>query len=148
MASNSGIQNNDNQRDFMIKPFVTLGVSALLLGCTFGHVSSIPMEIEGIGKVYRYEGRANFSHQLEKADEMMASTCEEKNGGYPVIVDLQQKDLGVVVFGTGQSSTNFSGNAYGNAVYGNASTSSTGSLNAMRNQNQAVLFRCEATLDN
>lgn len=148
MASNSSIHNNDNQRDFMIKPFVSLGVSALLLGCTFGHVSSIPMEIEGIGKVYRYEGRSNFSHQLEKADEMMASTCKEKNGGYPVIVDLQQKDLGVVVFGSGQSSTNLSGNAYGNSVYGTATTSSSGSINAMKNQNQAILFKCETNLDN
>jgi hypothetical protein len=102
------------------------------------------MHIEGVGKVYRYEGRSNFSHQLEKADEMMASTCKEDNGGYPVIVDLRQKDLGVVVLGSGQSTTNLSASSYGNNVYGTATTSSYGSASAMRNQNQVVLFRCEA----
>jgi len=101
------------------------------------------MHIEGVGKVYRYEGRSNFSHQLEKADEMMASTCKENNGGYPVVVDLRQKDLGVVVLGSGQSTTNLSASSYGNNAYGTATTSSYGSASAMRNQNQVVLFRCE-----
>ncbi len=119
------------------------GIFPLLAGCTFAHVSSTPMHIEGVGKVYRYEGRSNFSHQLEKADEMMASTCKEENGGYPVIVDLRQKDLGVVVLGSGQSTTNLSTSSYGNTAYGTATTSSYGSASAMRNQNQVVLFRCE-----
>ncbi|WP_373000180.1 hypothetical protein [Marinobacter sp.] len=131
----------------MKKILVFIGIFTSLAGCTFAHISSVPMQVEGVGKVYRYEGRSNFSYQLAKADEMMASTCKEENGGYPVIVDLSQKDLGVVVLGSGQSTTNVSANSYGNSVYGTATTSSYGSANAMRNQNQVVLFKCETASD-
>jgi hypothetical protein len=132
----------------MRKTLALIGTSVLLVGCTFAHVSSTPMLIEGVGKVHRYEGRSNFSHQLEKADAMMAATCKKENGGYPIIVDLRQKDLGVIALGSGQSTTNLNANSYGSSVYGTATTSSYGSVNAMRNQNQVILFKCDTKLDN
>lgn len=126
----------------MKKVLFLAGILSILVGCTFAHVSSTPMEVEGVGKVYRYEGRSNFSHQLEKADEVMAETCNQENGGYPVMVDLRQKDLGVVMLGSGQSTTNLSASSFGNTTYGTATTSSYGSANALKNQNQVILFKC------
>lgn len=38
----------------------TVAVVLALSGCTHASISSVPVYIEGIGEVYRYEGRANF----------------------------------------------------------------------------------------
>ena len=119
-----------------------LAVSAALAGCTHASVSSVPVQIEGIGEVFRYEGRANFSHQMAKADEMMKATCIEKNGGHPVVIDLQKRDLGMVYFGSGQSNTTLNASTYGNRTSGNASTSMYASGSAVNNLNQEILFKC------
>lgn len=92
---------------------IVLVVTAVLIlgGCTFARISSVPLEIEGVGTVYRYQGRANFSHQIAEADRMMTKHCQGLNGGRPVIVNVQKRDLGTVVIGNGQSTTNFSATA-------------------------------------
>ncbi len=120
--------------------------AALLVGCTHGSVSQIPMEIPGIGTVYRYEGRANFAHQRAEADRMMTEDCKAKNGGRPVIVDLQKRDLGIVTLGSGSSTTQLDARAagypYAANVSGTATTTSSVSATGLRNYNQEVLYKC------
>ena len=126
----------------MNKLIAFTAVAATLSGCTHASISSVPLYIEGIGEVYRYEGRANFSHQIKKADEMMIAACKERNGGHPVVVDLKKRDLGTVNLGASQASTTFSTTSSGNNTYGTASTTAYGSGSGLKNQNQEILFRC------
>lgn len=120
----------------------TVAVVIALSGCTHASISSVPFYIEGIGEVYRYEGRANFSHQMKKADEMMLAACKERNGGSPIVIDLQKRDLGTVALGQGQANTTFNATTIGNSTYGTANTTAYGSGSGLRNQNQEILFRC------
>ena len=123
----------------VLLPFVSVLV---LSGCTFGSVSSIPMEIPGVGTVYRYQGRANFSHQIAEADRMMVEDCKARNGGKPVVVDLQKSDVGMMVVNSGQATTNYNARATGNYIYGTANTSLLGTSSGLRNQNQEILYKC------
>lgn len=127
--------------------YLTLLIAtALLMGCTHGSVSQIPIEIEGVGTVYRYEGRANFAHQRAEADRMMIEDCKAKNGGRPVIVDLQKRDLGIVALGGGSSTTRINatatGTPYAANVSGTGTTTSSSSTTALRNYNQEILYKC------
>lgn len=119
-----------------------------LAGCTFGSISSTPQEIEGVGTVYRYQGRANFAHQIAEADRMLTEHCKELNGGNPVIVDVQKRDLGVVAMGNGQSATRINatgtGTPYATSVLGTATTTSSGTMAGVRNFNQEIFFKCVA----
>lgn len=118
----------------------------MISACTHGSVSNIPLEIQGVGTVFRYQGRANFAHQMSEADKMMSEHCLSVNGGKPVIVDLQKRDLGVVVINNGSSNTIMNGSVSGNRNNANftgmANTSSFGSASAMRNMNQEILYKC------
>ena len=40
-----------------------IALAVMTAGCTHASVSSVPIEIPGVGTVYRYQGRANFVHQ-------------------------------------------------------------------------------------
>ena len=125
--------------------------SAALAGCTHASISSIPMQIEGVGTVYRYQGRANFSHQISEADKMIAEDCKARTGGKPVIVDLQKRDLGVIAFDNGQANTRISATATRSAsnadISGTATTTVSGSTTAMRNYNQEILYKCVTERD-
>ena len=63
------------------------------------------MEVPGIGTVYRYQGRANFAHQIAEADRLMTEHCLKINGGRPVIVSHEKVDLGTVSYGSAQANT-------------------------------------------
>ena len=76
-----------------------------LAACTHGSVLTTGMEVSGIGTVYRYQGRANFAHQIAEADKMMSEHCAKVNGGRAVIVELQKRDLGTVAMGSSNSTT-------------------------------------------
>ena len=89
----------------------------ILGGCTHASISSIPLEIEGVGTVYRYQGRANFPHQIAEADRRIAEDCKQKNGGKPVIVDLKKKYLGQVDMGGGESRTRINATVTGTGNY-------------------------------
>jgi hypothetical protein len=127
---------------------VALSVVAVvaLAGCTHASISSIPLQIEGVGTVYRYQGRANFAHQIAEADRMITEDCKAKNGGRPVIVDLQKRDLGIVAMDTGQSTTRINatatGTPYATNVSGTATTTSSGGMTGLRNFNQEILYKC------
>ena len=125
--------------------------SAALAGCTHASISSIPMQIEGVGTVYRYQGRANFSHQIAEADKMIVEDCKSRNGGKPVIVDLQKRDLGIVAFDSGQANTRINAtatrNPYNTNISGTATTTISGSTTAMRNYNQEILYKCVTESD-
>ncbi|MCF6200218.1 MAG: hypothetical protein L3J67_12665 [Hyphomicrobiaceae bacterium] len=69
-----------------------------LAGCTGGHISP-QMEIEGVGKVFQYTGKANFGYQKAEALRMMADHCHGVNGGRPVIVSIGKGDRGFVRMG-------------------------------------------------
>lgn len=129
-----------------LKIALALLVVPLAAACTHGSVSQVPMEIAGLGTVYRYEGRANFAHQIADADRMMMEDCKARNAGHPVIVDLQKRDLGIVAMGGNSSTTsvqaNVVGNRYGSSLSGTGTTHSSGSVTALRNFNQEILYRC------
>lgn len=130
----------------MLKITSAITVLTILGGCaiipTFGSVSKTPIKLQNGELAYRYEGRANFAHQQEVADKMMAEHCVSVNGGAPVIVDAQQMVLGSAAFGN--ANTNITGTAsgpYSQRNYNaNASTSSSGST--LSNKQQQVVFRC------
>lgn len=132
----------------MKKMFLILPIVFTTVACTHGVVSNVPMEVQGVGTVYRYQGRANFSHQIAEADKMMTEHCKNVNGGRPVVVDLQKRDLGVGVISSGTTNTNInatvSGTNYSNQarVTGNANTTSTGTATALRNTNQEIMYKC------
>ena len=117
-----------------------------LASCTHASISSIPLQIEGVGTVYRYQGRANFAHQITKADRMITEDCKARNGGIPVIVDLQKRDLGIVAMDSGQATTHINatatGNPYSTNVTGTATTTSSRGVTALRNYNQEILYKC------
>ena len=115
---------------------------AVISGCTHASISQIPLEVPGVGQVYRYQGRANFAHQIAEADKLITEDCLKRNGGTPVVVNLQKTDLGFVSIGNTQASTNVSGNAYGSGFNGTATSSGTTSTGALRNQNQEILYKC------
>lgn len=126
-----------------------LAAAVLVLGgCTHASISSIPREIEGVGTVYQYQGRANFSHQFAEADRRITEHCKTVNGGHPVIVDLQKRDLGVVAIDSGQSTTQFNatatGTPYATNISGAATTTSSGGTTGLRNYNQEILYKCVA----
>lgn len=62
---------------------------------TGGYITG-PMEFEGLGKVYRYEGKANFSWQHKEAQRMMRKHCRR---GRPVVVNIGTGRQGIVRFG-------------------------------------------------
>jgi hypothetical protein len=119
-----------------------------LAACTHASVSAVPIELTGIGTVYRYQGRANFAHQIAEADRVMTEECKKINGGKPVIVTQQMRDLGIVALGNSQSTTNLNAtaNQVGSSTYvhGTVTTSTTGSAGGLRNMNQELLFKCVA----
>lgn len=57
------------------------------------------MEIEGVGKVFRYDGKANFSYQRDEGQRMMTHHCKRYNGGRPVIVSISGSSGGFVKMG-------------------------------------------------
>lgn len=120
----------------------------ILSGCTHGSISSVPMHLDGQGAVYRYQGRANFAHQTAEADRMLTEHCKQLNGGRPAIVDLQKRELGVMVMGGSQSHTRVNGNVTGTPNSANfsgvATTNTSGSLSSLRNFNQEIAFKCVA----
>src|SRR5262245_43751048 len=104
------------------------GLVALLLmiaGCTHASVSSVPMEMPGIGTVYRYQGRANFPHQIAEADRLMVEHCAKINGGKPIVVDRQKIFLGTVNMANAQATTSASAVAMGTPNSATASGSSS-----------------------
>ncbi|MCA0204328.1 MAG: hypothetical protein LCH92_08300 [Proteobacteria bacterium] len=100
-------------------------VMVLLAGCapTYGSISSTPMQLGDGSLAYRYQGRANFGHQLAEADRQMAEHCAAVNGGRPVMVRQDTRQIGGGGFVQAQP-TGFA------------------SFSAMSNQNQEILFRC------
>ena len=132
----------------MKKLLTTITLLSLLHGCsvipTYASISSIPMHIEGVGDVYRYEGRANFPHQMKIADEMLVEHCDNLSGGTPNIVSIEKIDLGLIPIGGG-STTTFDANAntIGNqtGISGTARTTSTEPA-MLRNFNQEIHFHC------
>ena len=77
---------------------------------------------------------------------MITEDCKARNGGHPVIVNIQKRDLGIVAIDSGQATTHINGTATGNPystnVTGTATTTSTGSTTALRNYNQEILYKC------
>jgi hypothetical protein len=104
------------------------------------------LEIEGVGTVYRYQGRANFPHQIAEADRMIAEDCKLKNGGRPVIVDLKKQYLGQVDMGGGESRTRVNATVTGTGnsaqITGTARTTSADSGGSLANYNQEILYKC------
>jgi hypothetical protein len=131
----------------MKKVVFSLSIISMLAACTHGAVSTTPMEVQGIGKVYRYQGRANFSHQLAEADRMMGEHCKSVNNGTPVVVNLQKRDLGTLSVGSGNALTTMNANAVGGSGYvaaaAIANTQATASVSTMRNINQEIYYKCE-----
>ncbi|MEQ1754686.1 MAG: hypothetical protein ABL973_11195 [Micropepsaceae bacterium] len=122
------------------------GLALLLTGCTFGSVSAIPMEVAGVGTVYKYEGRANFPHQIAEGDRMITEDCKARNGGHPVIVDLQKSVIGKIDFGSSQSQStvNATVTGYGNGakVSGAIDTTTSNDSSSIDNVNQVVYYKC------
>jgi hypothetical protein len=120
-----------------------------MAGCTHASVSSVPMEIPGVGEVYRYQGRANFAHQAAEADRLMTEHCLRVNGGKPVQVDRRLVDLGTVRFDNAQANTkgttHVTGGPYSAVATSNSRTTVTGSETEMRNFNQEILYKCVST---
>ena len=130
----------------MRKVFLSIATVFALGGCTHASISSIPLEIEGVGTVYRYQGRANFAHQIAEADRLITEHCTTINGGRPVIVDLQKRDLGIVAMKSGQSTTRINATATGTPsatnISGTATTTSSGGMTGLRNFNQEIMYQC------
>lgn len=130
---------------------IAVAGAVLTAACTHASISSVPMEIEGVGTVYRYQGRANFAHQIAEADRLITEDCKARNGGQPVIVDLQKRDIGSIAVGGAQSNTQLRANAVGASgvvtVAGTANTTTTGTTTAMRNYNQDILYKCVTDQD-
>lgn len=118
----------------------------ILGGCTHASISSIPVEIKGVGTVYRYQGRANFPHQIAEADRMIAEDCKQKNGGQPVIIDLKKEYLGQVDLGGGESRTRINATVTGTGtnaqISGIARTTSANNGGSLANYNQEILYKC------
>jgi hypothetical protein len=117
-------------------------VGCLLSGCTWGSISSLPIRTAQ-GDLYKYEGRANFPHQIAEADKMITDHCAQVNGGRPVIVNVQKNYLGDVAFGNANATTTGSATMYGNTASGVATTTGYGSVTTLKNFNQMIWFKCE-----
>ena len=120
---------------------VVLG-SLALFGCTHTSVSTVPVEVSGHGLVYRYEGRANFSHQFAEADKAMRKTCLEINGGHPVVVSVNKRNLGYVDLGGTQYNETSYATITGIRIAVTTTGTATGGASPMLNQNQEILFKC------
>ena len=100
------------------------------------------MQLANGDLAYRYEGRANFPHQQEVADKMMAEHCMSVNGGNAIILDAQQSVIGAADFGS--SNTRIAGTATG--PYQQRSYNATANTNAsggtLANKQQYIVFRC------
>ena len=135
-----------SKKEKLVKSLMTLPFAIVMAACTHASVSTVPMELPGVGTVYRYQGRANFSHQIAEADRVMIDECKKINGGKPVVVTQQMRDLGIVAINNSQSSTNLNAtaNRVGTStnVQGTATTSTTGTTTGLRNMNQELLFKC------
>ena len=121
-------------------------LALILSGCTYASTSTTPVEIPGVGLAYRYEGRANFPHQIAEADRAMAAHCASVNGGRPVIVSLAKRNIGFGglsnTSGYGTMSGNVMGVPGGATMTGTASGTAMTTGSIMANQNQEILFRC------
>ena len=130
----------------MLKSTCTLATFTLLSACaaipTFGSISKTPMQLANGDLAYRYEGRANYPHQQEVADKMMAEHCMSLSGGAAIVVDAQQSIIGAAAFGS--SNASIAGTATGpyqlRSYNAAASTNSSGS--ALANKQQYITFRC------
>jgi hypothetical protein len=104
------------------------------------------MEVPGVGTVYRYQGRANFPHQIAEADRLMTEHCQKVNGGKPVAVSREKVDLGTVSYGSAQANTSGSAVVTGNSnmavASGSSTTTASGSNTTLRNVNQEILYKC------
>jgi len=116
-------------------------VVCLLAGCTWGSISSLPIQTAQ-GDLFRYEGRANFPHQIAEADKMITDHCAQVNGGRPVIVNAQKHYLGDVAFGNASATTTGSAVVSGNVASGVATTTGSGSVTTLKNFNQSIWFKC------
>jgi hypothetical protein len=105
-------------------------------------VSSLPLNVPGYGEVYRYQGRANFPHQIAEVDRMITEDCKARNGGRPQIVDLSKQDLGIIAMGGGNSTTSVAGSVIGNTISGVANSTASGTVPSMRNVNHEILYKC------
>lgn len=114
----------------------------LLSGCTHGSVSSLPVHTAEHGDVYRYQGRANFGHQIAEADKMIIAHCARVNGGRPVVLNVQKQYLGDVAIGNSSATTTGSAVASGGIVHASATTTGSGAVSTLRNYNQDVMFKC------
>ena len=130
----------------MLKLVIVLFGCAVLSACavipTFGSISKTPMQLPSGELAYRYEGRANFPHQQDVADKMMAEHCISVNEGSPIAIDAQQSVIGAAAFGN--SNTNIAGTASGpnqnRSV--NAIASTNASASTLANKQQHITFRC------
>ncbi len=125
---------------------ITAAFALTVAGCTYASTSATPVEIPGVGLAYRYEGRANFPHQIAEADRAMAAHCQTVNGGRPVIVSFAKRNVGfggianTSAYGT--MNANVAGTPGGAAISGTGSGTALTTGSVMANQNQEVLFRC------
>jgi hypothetical protein len=102
----------------------------VLAGCTFATTSDIPVQLPDGSTGYRYSGRANFPHQQAEADSAIKATCARANGGRPLIVSQQVRNIGM-----------------GGVIQGTATTTGTlttgmGTVGGIANMQQDILFRC------
>jgi hypothetical protein len=111
-----------------MKPSVLLMLA--LAGCTYATASDIPVQLPDGGTGYRYTGRANFPHQQAEADAAIRATCARVNGGLPLIVAQQTRNIGM------------GGIMQGTATTTGGLTTGAGTVSAIANMQQDVLFRC------
>ena len=123
-----------------VVPFVA--VATIVSACTYAATSTIPVEIQGGDIAYRYEGRANFPHQIAEADRAMTAQCLKANGGKPVIVNLQKRTIGVGGIANTSTTGRVDGTLTGSNYQGTGATFGTGLVSTMANQNQEILYRC------
>lgn len=119
-----------------------LAFAAALSACTYASTSAVPVEIQGVGTVYRYEGRANFPHQIAEADKVMIAQCQKINGGSPVIVNLQKRTIGMGGIVNSTTTGQVAGTVSGAGFQGTGTAFGTGMVSTMANQNQEILYRC------
>lgn len=109
---------------------------------TFGTISKTPLQLPNGELAYRYEGRANFQHQHEVADNMMAEHCKALNGGVAVAIDAQQQIIGASTFARSSANANatVTGPYQQRSVSGYGSSS--GTATTIGNRQQSILFKC------
>jgi hypothetical protein len=129
--------------------FRIVSITALiagLVGCaavpTFGHVSTTPVALPNGELAYVYEGRANFAHQTEVADKMMAEHCAKVNGGAPVVVNAQRTVIGAANFANATTNANATATGPYQARSYSGTANTYGTSSAMVNRQQQLMFRC------